>query len=64
MILAAATKALGVLGPLDQDDLLGSTELEISATGPAFEQRSWLMVEKGFGWSTWDYKVTYQITRS
>ena len=64
MILGAATNAFAVLGPLDKDDLLGSTQLEISATGPAFEERSWLMVKTGGFWSTWDYTVRYRISRS
>jgi hypothetical protein len=63
-ILSAATKGVGILASLDQDDLLGSTELEISATGPAFEERSFLMKEGGIGWSTWDYTVRYRIQRS
>ncbi|MEG4301188.1 hypothetical protein [Microcoleus sp. D3_18a_C4] len=63
-ILSVATKAVGIFAGLDKDDLLGATELEISATGPAFEERSWLMKEKGLGWSTWDYKVRYRISRS
>ena len=63
-VLSAATKGVGILASLDKDDLLGSTELEISATGPAFEERSWLMKEGGLGWSTWDYTVRYRIARS
>lgn len=63
-ILAAATQGLGLLASDDDDDLLGSTELEISAIGPAFEERSWLMKEEGLGWSTWDYTVRYRISRS
>ena len=65
VILSAATKGVGILASLDKDDLLGSTELEISATGPAFEERSWLMKKTGsIGWSTWDYTVKYRISRS
>jgi hypothetical protein len=63
-ILGALTKVGGILSSLDKDDLLGTTELEISATGPAFEERSWLMKEGGLGWSTWDYTVRYRIQRS
>lgn len=63
-ILAAATNAFGVIGSLDKDDLLGSTELEISATGPAFEERSWLIQKKGSNWSNWDYTLRYRIQRS
>lgn len=63
-ILSVATQGVGLLASLDKDDLLGTTELEISATGPAFEERSWLMKEKGLGWSTWDYTVRYRISRS
>ncbi len=63
-VLSAATQGVGLLASLDKDDLLGTTELEISATGPAFEERSWLMVEKGIGWSTWNYTVRYRIQRS
>ena len=63
-ILGAVTKGVDFFSQLDKDDLLGSTELEISATGPAFEERSWLMVEEGFGWSTWNYTVRYRISRS
>lgn len=63
-ILEAVTKGVDFFSKLDQDDLLGSTELEISATGPAFEERSWLMKQKGLGWSTWDYTVRYRIQRS
>jgi hypothetical protein len=64
MILGAVTKGIGFFSSLDKDDLLGTTELEISATGPAFEERSWLMVETGIGWSTWNYTVRYRIARS
>jgi hypothetical protein len=63
-ILAAAIVGASITVSSDKDDLLGSTELEISTTGPAFEERSWLMMEEGFGWSTWDYIVRYRITRS
>ena len=64
-ILGAVTKGVGFFSSLDKDDLLGSTELEISPTGPAFEERSWLMKKTGsIGWSTWDYKVRYRISRS
>jgi hypothetical protein len=64
MILGAATMAFAVLGPLDKDDLLGSTELEISATGSSKEERSWLIQKKGSDWSNWDYTLRYRITRS
>jgi hypothetical protein len=65
MILSAVTKGVGFFSNLDKDDLLGSTELEISATGPRLEEQSWLMQEKGvIGWSTWEYRVRYRITRS
>ena len=64
-ILGAVTKGVDFFSKLDQDDLLGTTELEISATGPAFEERSWLMKKTGsIGWSTWDYTVKYRIQRS
>ena len=64
-ILSAAVAAAGLIGSLDKDDLLGTTELEISATGPAFEERTWKMSKKtGTGWSTWDYAVRYRIQRS
>jgi hypothetical protein len=63
-ILSAVTTGVDFFSSLDKDDLLGSTVLEISATGPAFEERSWLMKEGGLGWSTWDYTVRYRIQRS
>ena len=63
-ILTVATQGIGLLAESDKDDLLGSTLLEISTTGPAFEERSWLMKEGGLGWSTWDYTVRYRIQRS
>lgn len=64
-ILGAVTKGVDFFSKLDQDDLLGTTELEISATGPAFEERRWLMKKTGsIGWSTWDYTVRYRIQRS
>jgi len=64
-ILKAVTKEVGWFLNLDRDELLGRTELEISATGPAFEERSWLMKTRGgSGWSTWDYTVRYRIQRS
>jgi hypothetical protein len=64
-ILSVATQGVGLLASLDKDDLLGTTELEISATGPAFEERSWLLKKTGgIGWSTWDYTVRYRISRS
>ena len=65
MILSAVTEGVAFFSNLDKDDLLGSTELEISATEPALEERSWLMKKtSGIGWSTWDYTVRYRITRS
>lgn len=64
-ILSAATTGIGILSGLDKDDLLGATQLEISATGPAFEERTWKMSRKSStGWSTWDYAVRYRIHRS
>lgn len=64
-ILGAVTKGVDFFSQLDKDDLLGTAELEISATGPAFEERSWVMSKKsGIGWSTWDYTLRYRITRS
>ena len=78
-ILAAITPRVGILKSEDRDDLLGSTELEISATGPALEERSWLMShgvdEKGSPisigkpgftsmFSNWRYTVKYRISRS
>ena len=64
-ILSAATTAADWLGPLDKDDLLGTTELDISSTGPSHEERAWIMSKKGgTGWSTWDYTLTYRISRS
>jgi hypothetical protein len=64
-ILGAATTVGGILSSLDKDDLLGTTQLEISPTGPAFEERRWLMKKTGsIGWSTWDYTVRYRIQRS
>ncbi|MEH2119392.1 hypothetical protein [Nostoc sp.] len=63
-ILSAATTGGGFLASLDKDDLLGSTELEISSTGPSHEEQAWKMSKSGIGWSTWDYTVTYRISRS
>lgn len=64
-ILSAATTAASWIGSLDKDDLLGTTELEISSTGPSHEERSWVISKKsGTGWSTWDYTLTYRISRS
>ncbi|MEH2420046.1 MAG: hypothetical protein V7K48_03615 [Nostoc sp.] len=62
-ILSAATTAEGILDSLKKDDLLGSTELEISSTGPSHEERAW-KISTTAGWSTWDYTLTYRITRS
>ena len=64
-ILSAAVTGSGWLAMFDLDDLLGTTELEISATGPSMEERSWVMSKKSsIGWSTWDYTLRYRITRS
>jgi len=64
-VLKAATTGVGILSTLDKDDLLGTTELEISSTGPSHEERAWVMSKKsGIGWSTWDYTLTYRISRS
>ena len=63
-IVSAATKRVGILGNSDRDDLLGTTELEISATGPALEERTWKMSNKSSDASTWDYAVRYRIQRS
>ncbi|MEH1872217.1 hypothetical protein [Nostoc sp.] len=64
-ILGVAVNAADFIGQLDKDDLLGTTELEISSTGPSREERAWVMSKKGgIGWSTWDYTLTYRISRS
>ncbi|CDM98147.1 MULTISPECIES: hypothetical protein [Limnospira] len=65
-ILSAATTGVGILASLDKDDLLGASELEISAVGPANEVREWKMSKKNtfVGWSTWDYTVRFMISRS
>jgi hypothetical protein len=64
-ILSAAVKGGGILASLDKDDELGSTELVISPTGPAFEEIAWKFSKKGsLGWSTWDYTLRYRISRS
>lgn len=65
-ILSAATTGVGILASLDKDDLLGACELEISAVGPSYEVREWKMSKKNSfaGWSSWDYTVRYQISRS
>jgi hypothetical protein len=65
-ILSIATSGVGILAGLDKDDLLGSTELEISATGPAYEERAWKMSKEGsfMGYSNWDYTLRYRISRS
>ncbi|MGL5062018.1 MAG: hypothetical protein ACRC62_18760 [Microcoleus sp.] len=44
-ILDFAT-SIHFLASLDKDDLLGTTELEISATGPAHEFREWNMSKR------------------
>ncbi|MEG4962505.1 MULTISPECIES: hypothetical protein [unclassified Microcoleus] len=65
MILGVVTKGVGFFSSLDKDDLLGTTELEISATGPSKEERSWLIQKLGgSGWSNWDYTLRYRISRS
>lgn len=65
-ILQVATMGVGLLASLDRDDLLGATELEISAVGPAHEVREWRMRKHDsfMGWSSWDYSVSYRISRS
>lgn len=65
-VLSVATSGVGLLASLDKDDLLGATELEISATGPAYEVREWKMSQKNSfaGWSSWDYTLCYRISRS
>ncbi|AMW27039.1 hypothetical protein [Arthrospira platensis] len=65
-ILSAATTGVGILASSDKDDLLGACELEISAVGPAYEVREWKMSKKNsfMGWSSWDYTVRFQISRS
>lgn len=67
-ILSAAVKGVGILATLDKDDLLGSTELVISPTGPEVEEVAWVFKRKPGGvfgwWSDWDYTVRYRITRS
>ncbi|MEH2287602.1 hypothetical protein [Nostoc sp.] len=64
-ILSAATAVGGIFANLHKDDLLGTTELDISSTGPSREERTWIMSKKeGSNWSTWDYTLTYRISRS
>ncbi|WP_216595239.1 hypothetical protein [Cylindrospermum stagnale] len=65
-ILSASVKGVGILASLDKDDLLGSTELVISSTGPAFEEVAWRFKKTGssLGYSDWDYTLRYRITRS
>ncbi len=61
--LEAAFTVYDGLASLDEDDVLGTEEVIIHAAGPAEEVRSWRMVEEGLGFSTWDYTVTFRITR-
>ncbi len=64
-ILAAVTTGVGFFSSLDKDDLLGTTELEISATGSAFEERSWRMRYTGPAYiCKGEYTVRYRISRS
>ncbi|MCT7969993.1 hypothetical protein NG799_27135 [Laspinema sp. D1] len=65
LILSVSTRGIGILQGYDRDDLLGATELEITTTGPSYEEKIWRMSKKSsMGWSTWDYTVRYRITRS
>ena len=63
-VLNWATKAFGILASLDQDDKLGSIELNVPAQGPIVEEQTWNFQRKGsLGISTWNYSVVYRITR-
>lgn len=67
-ILQFGVKGFGFFASLDRDDELGKLELNVSASGPAVEERTWKFRKTSSfwnpGWSTWDYTVRYRITRS
>lgn len=64
-ILKWAVKAFGFFASLDKDDELGKVELNVSASGPNVEEKTWKFSRKDWtGYSSWDYTVRYRITRS
>lgn len=63
-ILGFATKAVGVLAPLDKDDLLGSCEFNIPVQGNSNEEINWHFKRGGSGFSTWNYNMIVTINRS
>lgn len=62
--LEAGFEVYDGMASLDSDDVLGEETLIIRAGGPSEEILTWKMVEEGLGFSTWEYTVTYRITRS
>ena len=62
-ILGWAVKAANFLAPLDKDDLLGTTELNVAAQGQTLEEIPWRFKKKGSGYSTWNYIVIIRVTR-
>ena len=66
-ILSWATKAFGILAPLDKDDHLGTIELNVPAQGASYEEIIWKFSKGGSvlnpGISTWNYSVVIGVTR-
>lgn len=63
-VLKAAFEVYNGIASLDKDDVLDEIELNIPADGPAEETKEWKKVERGIGFSTWDYTVRYRIVRT
>jgi hypothetical protein len=57
--------AVAFLAKLDQDDKLGTIELNIPARGPEYETKVWRFRRDDWtGYSSWDYTVDIDITRA
>jgi hypothetical protein len=66
-ILNYGVKGFNFFAARDKDDELGKLELNIPASGPNVEEKTWHFQRKASWWnpgySTWNYTVRYRITR-
>ncbi len=66
-ILKYGVTGFGFFASLDGDDQLGELTLNIPASGPSIEEKTWNFSKNASWWnpgySTWNYTVYYRITR-
>jgi hypothetical protein len=64
LIAAIIFSVPALLVDADKDDVLGNLELEIPASGPAHESKTYKLSGNRHGWwSNWSYEIGYSIRR-